>query len=44
MLGLRRLPDPGLIFALMLGLETEDEHGYEPQPPQMTRRRALSGA
>jgi membrane protein YdbS with pleckstrin-like domain len=42
LLGLRRLPDPDLIFALLLGLETE--HEFEPHPPRMTRRRAFSGA
>jgi len=40
LLGFRRMPDPDLVFALLLGLE--DEHGYEPEPPRMRRRHALS--
>jgi len=39
LLGLRRLPDPDLIFALLLGLD--EAHGEQPQPPGVRRRRAI---
>jgi hypothetical protein len=40
LLGLRRLPDPDLVFALLLGLE--DEYEDQPAPPRVRRRHALS--
>jgi hypothetical protein len=40
LLGLRRLPDPDLVFALLLGLE--DEYGDQPEPPRVRRRQAMS--
>ena len=39
LLGLRRLPDPDLIFALLLGLD--EAHEEHPQPPSVRRRRAI---
>jgi hypothetical protein len=41
LLGLRRLPDPDLVYALLLGLE--DEYEDQPEPPRVRRRQALSG-
>jgi hypothetical protein len=38
--GLRRLPDPDLIFALLLGLE--EAHHVEPEPPSVRRRRPIA--
>jgi hypothetical protein len=38
--GLRRLPDPDLIFALLLGLE--EAHVVDPEPPDVRRRRAIA--
>jgi hypothetical protein len=40
LLGLRRLPDPDLIFALLLGLDEASEE--QPQPPSVPRRRAIA--
>ena len=40
LLGLRRLPDPDLIFALLLGLD--QAHLVEPDPPSVRRRRAIA--
>ena len=39
LLGMRRLPDPDLIFALLLGLDEAREE--QPQPPSVRRRRAI---
>ena len=44
LLGLTRLPDPDLVFGLLLGLEQEYADEYEPEPPQPKLRRAYSGA
>jgi hypothetical protein len=41
LLGLRRLPDPDLVFALLLGLE--DEYVARPEPPPVRTRGAFSG-
>jgi hypothetical protein len=41
LLGLRRLPDPDLVYALLLGLG--DEYEDQPEPPRVRRRQALSG-
>ena len=40
LLGLRRLPDPDLIFALLLGLD--HAHLVEPDPPRVRRRRVIA--
>jgi hypothetical protein len=40
LLGLRRLPDPDLIFALLLGLDEASEE--QPQPPRPRSRHAVS--
>ena len=40
LLGLRRLPDPDLIFALLLGLDEADL--VEPHPPSVRRRRVIA--
>ena len=41
LLGLRRLPEPDLVFALLVGLE--EEYGYGPEPPRVRRHEALTG-
>jgi hypothetical protein len=41
LLGLRRLPDPDLVYALLLGLE--DDYEDQPEPPRVRRRQALTG-
>jgi hypothetical protein len=41
LLGLRRLPEPDLVFALLVGLD--DGYGYEPEPPRIRSRQAFSG-
>jgi hypothetical protein len=40
LLGLRRLPDPDLIFALLLGLD--EAHQEQPQPPRLRSRHAVT--
>jgi hypothetical protein len=40
LMGLRRLPDPDLVFALLLGLE--ESYYSEPEPPSVRRRRAIA--
>jgi uncharacterized membrane protein YdbT with pleckstrin-like domain len=41
LLGLRRLPEPDLVYALLLGLE--DDYEIQPEPPRLRSRRAFSG-
>jgi Bacterial PH domain len=40
--GLRRLPDPDLVFALLLGLDEDEEWDDLPEPSPVGGRRALS--
>jgi hypothetical protein len=42
--GLRRLPDPDLVFALLLGLEEDEGWGDRPEPSPVGGRHAFSGA
>jgi hypothetical protein len=42
--GLRRLPDPDLVFALLLGLEEDEDWDDMPEPSPLGDRHAFSGA